>query len=67
MDDDLLSPADLAEHLGVSIRTIYNWRSSNTGPQGFRVGRHVRYRRSDVEAWIVDQHRQAAEDAQDRA
>jgi excisionase family DNA binding protein len=46
-----LSPADLAARLGVSVFTIYQWNSAGTGPRRMRVGRHVRYRLADVEAW----------------
>jgi len=50
--DNLLSPAALAEYLDVPIATVYRWRSRGDGPPGIRVGRHVRYRRRDVEAWL---------------
>lgn len=52
--DKLLTVKDLAEHLGVPVATIYAWRYHREGPPGFRVGRHVRYRWTDVEQWISD-------------
>ncbi len=48
----LISPQDLADLLGVPLQTIYRWRTYGDGPRGLRVGRHVRYRRHDVDAWI---------------
>ena len=51
----LLSAQEVADYLGVPITTIYNWRHRSQGPPGFRVGRHLRYRRRDVEAWIERQ------------
>ena len=48
----LLSAQGVADYLGVPITTIYNWRHRSQGPPGLRVGRHLRYRRRDVEAWI---------------
>lgn len=51
----LATPEQVAEFLGVPIRTIYSWRRNHTGPPGFRVGRHIRYRWSDVEGWITAQ------------
>jgi excisionase family DNA binding protein len=51
----LLSPAELAEYLDVPLRTVYVWRSVGTGPQGIRVGKHVRYRPADVDRWLDQQ------------
>jgi excisionase family DNA binding protein len=50
--DTLLSPQQLAAYLGVPVATVYRWRHESTGPRGIRVGKHVRYRRRDVEAWL---------------
>ena len=51
-NDRLLSAEDLAAFLDVPIKTLYMWRFRGEGPVGFRVGRHIRYRWSDVEQWI---------------
>lgn len=48
----LLSPQQLADYLGVPLATVYRWRHESTGPRGIKVGKHVRYRRRDVEAWL---------------
>lgn len=53
--EELLSPVELAETLGLSVRTIYNWRVRDFGPPGVKVGRHVRYRKADVDAWLARQ------------
>ncbi len=50
--DELLTPEDLAQHCKVPIGTVYQWNHRGTGPKALRVGRHVRYRTSDVEAWL---------------
>lgn len=52
MTERLESPQDIADYLGVPIDTIYGWRSRGIGPRGMRVGRHVRYRRRDVDDWL---------------
>ena len=51
--EPLLSAQDLADFLHVPIATIYAWRYRRQGPPGFRVGRHLRYRQSDLEDWIT--------------
>lgn len=43
---------NVARLLREPIATLANWRSGRTGPAFLKVGRHVRYRRADVEAWI---------------
>ena len=50
--DQLLTVQQLADYLGVPVATIYAWRYRHQGPPGFRVGKHLRFRRSDLEAWI---------------
>ena len=52
MTSELLSPEDLAEYLKIPVATIYRWRYRGGGPVGMRVGKHVRYRLSEVEAWL---------------
>lgn len=48
----LASVEEVAAYLGVPPKTLYQWRHHGTGPRGSRVGRHVRYRWDDVEAWL---------------
>lgn len=48
-----LSPRELSEYLDVPYATLAAWRCRGEGgPRWFRFGRHVRYRRDDVLAWI---------------
>jgi excisionase family DNA binding protein len=53
--DRLLSIAELAGYLGVPVATIYQWRHHCRGPTGYRIGRHVRYRSSEIEDWLDTQ------------
>ncbi len=53
--DRLLTVQELANYLGVPVATIYAWRYRHEGPPGFRVGRHVRFRQSDIEEWLNNQ------------
>ena len=50
-----MSLTDVSEMLGIPVHTLYSWRYKGDGPVGYRVGRHVRYRREAVEAWL-EQH-----------
>lgn len=43
----LLSAQELADYLEVPVKTIYTWRHRNTGPRGFRIGKHLRFRWCD--------------------
>lgn len=48
----LLSIDDLSDVLGVPVNTLYQWRTKGYGPTGLRVGKYVRYRPGDVQAWV---------------
>lgn len=56
-DREFLSTEELAALLGIPTATVRYWRHTGSGPSGFRVGRAVRYRRSDVESWIAERER----------
>ncbi len=49
----LWSPTDLADFLGVPLKTIYSWRARNIGPPAYRVGRHLRYDPVEVKSWLA--------------
>ncbi len=59
MPEHLLTPAEVAIYLGVPEKTLAQWRSDRHGPLALRVGRHVRYRATDLEAWVELQVREA--------
>lgn len=50
--DTLLTEVQTAEFLNLSVRTLQAWRIKMAGPRFVRAGRAVRYRRSDLIAWI---------------
>lgn len=58
--DKLLGPIELAEWLDVPVQTIYQWNHRGVGPIALKVGRHLRYRRADVEAWLDAQAQRAS-------
>ena len=52
---DIVSTADAAQIIGVVPGTLRYWRYMDIGPKSFRVGRHVKYRREDIGAWLESQ------------
>lgn len=50
--EPLLTVADLAAYTGLPVATIYALNHKGTGPRRIRVGKFVRYRRSDVDRWL---------------
>ncbi len=48
-----LTLSELAAYLAVSPQALYDLRSKGRGPRGFRVGRQLRFRLSEIEAWIA--------------
>jgi predicted DNA-binding transcriptional regulator AlpA len=53
--DDLLSMAEVAALVRVPVATLRYWRHLGTGPHSFRIGRSVRYWRTEVLLWLEDQ------------
>ena len=51
----LMTLLEMSQLLGVPVATLYRWHHRGEGPTGHRIGRHVRYRRPAVEAWIEAQ------------
>jgi predicted DNA-binding transcriptional regulator AlpA len=51
-ESDLVDEAALAQRLGVSRATLQSWRYAGRGPTYIKVGRFIRYRNSDVEAFL---------------
>jgi excisionase family DNA binding protein len=51
----LATRPEVAQYLGVPISTLERWARLKVGPTYRRVGRHTRYRWTDVEAWVEDQ------------
>ena len=58
-DDVLLTIAEVAAIVRAPIATLRYWRHLGTGPRSFRVGRGVRYWRTDVLQWLETQSRRS--------
>lgn len=46
--EQLHTPHELSELWGLPEKTLSDWRSRGIGPAYIRLGRHVRYRPSDL-------------------
>lgn len=56
-DDPLLTTAEVALMLSTPNATLRTWRYQGIGPRSFHLGpRGVRYKRSDVLAWLDRQY-----------
>lgn len=45
----------LAEFLGLTVATLRKWRWLRSGPKFVKVGRLIRYRKADIDAWLDQQ------------
>jgi predicted DNA-binding transcriptional regulator AlpA len=54
-EDELLTINEVAQILRVPVATLRYWRNLGTGPASFRIGRGVRYWRSEVYRWLYYQ------------
>lgn len=57
LNRSLATRAEVAEYLGVPPTTLTQWAHRDKGPAYVRIGRHARYRWSDVEKWLDQQQR----------
>lgn len=63
----LLNEIQAGRYLGgkatpVSARTLQRWRMEGVGPLFVRIGRLVRYRRTDLDEWLAARIRQSTSD-----
>ena len=56
------SPKEVARIFDVPIRTWQGIEARGEGPRRIKIGRSVRYARSDLEAWIKQQSQRSPQD-----
>lgn len=55
--DSLMTVEELSERYGIPTSTLANWRATGKGPAFLKVGKHIRYRKEDIEAWELTRRR----------
>lgn len=61
LDARKFTPVETAHHLGVKEATLANWRSEGRGPLAVRIGRRIWYFADDLEAYLQEERKNAAE------
>jgi predicted DNA-binding transcriptional regulator YafY len=51
---EYVTPDQLAQHLGVSVRTLSRWHARRIGPPRCSVGKLILYRVIAVRAWMAE-------------
>lgn len=51
-EKQLLNEVEAAEEIAIQPQTLSAWRCRGFGPPFLKIGRSVRYRRSDLESWM---------------
>ena len=55
MDSNVLSLQQASQYVGVSQAALRTWKRQGKGPAFFRAGKLLKFRRSDLDAWIEAQ------------
>lgn len=58
MTNETLTTPQAAAYLSLSPNTLNRWRWTGDGPRFVKLGRSVRYRLNDLDAWMGDCVRQ---------
>jgi len=45
---------DVSTYLDIPPKTLRKWRLQGSGPRAFKVVRHLRFRRSEIDAWLEE-------------
>lgn len=53
--EEMLTLQEACRFLRVPEGTLRYWRHLGSGPRSFKIGRHVRYWRTDLLQWLTEQ------------
>jgi excisionase family DNA binding protein len=51
-DDEILTTDEIAALLKIPKATLYRWVSMGVSPPFYKIGKHSRWKRSEVMAWF---------------
>jgi hypothetical protein len=60
--DEMLTLQEACTFLRVPEGTLRYWRHLGAGPLSFKIGRHVRYWRTDLILWLTEQTNRSGRD-----
>jgi len=55
LGDEMLTLQEACHFLRIPEGTLRYWRHLGAGPRSFKIGRHVRYWRTDLILWLTEQ------------
>ena len=58
-----ITAEEAAAHLGYALGTLYNKITDGAGIPHRKLGRHLRFRRSELDAWVEGQNEPAETEA----
>ena len=59
MSEQIMTVKDVADYLKINERTVYRMAAAGSIP-GFKVGASWRFKLTEIEEWIKEQHNNAA-------
>jgi excisionase family DNA binding protein len=60
MPSELLTIDEASALLRVPVWTLRKWRAQGKGPAAAKIGRHLRYRRVEIDRWVMEREREPA-------
>lgn len=58
-DRRMLPPEQVADQLGVTVRTLYAWRQAGTGPPAVKLGKYIRLPADGLRDWLAAQENES--------
>jgi len=53
MKPNIMTTREAANYLGLAISTLNKWRCFGDGPKFLKLGRAIRYRQEDLDAFLM--------------